>query len=421
MTNARSPDPPLHRLAGPIDSLEFWLVPGLAAAAIADARLLLPALVIAALFWPLRKLVTGVWTHRTPVDLPVALILVSAVVSLLVSALPAVTSPQVLRLLGGIALCYAIVNRVRSQGRVRLIASGIVLGGIALGVIAFFTVDWTDAKFPFIPEVVYSRIPTLVSDVVHPNVLGGTLLLAAPVSAALFLWGSPGDRWLRWLGGAAFVWIAAVLVLSQSRGALLGLAGGLLLLVVLRWRWGWLGLVAAGLAAAWAFSYFGTYSLGDLLFGSGVFGGIRGRLEIWGRGIFMLQDFPFTGIGMGLFPEVVSRIYPFFSPSEVTVLHAHNLFIQVGVDLGLPGLAAWLAVFGTVGWCGWVLARRGGRLAGLGAGVLAVQVALAIHGLFDAVVWGQVRSAPLVWAVWGFGLALWNLQAENPARPDPAA
>ncbi len=59
----------------------------------------------------------------------------------------------------------------------------------------------------------------------------------------------------------------------------------------------------------------------------------------------MLQDFPFTGIGMGTFTQVADRLYPFFLYAPGTVEHAHNLFLQVGVDLGLPGLIAWLAIF----------------------------------------------------------------------------
>ena len=392
---------------------ELWLVALPAGAAFLDVRLLLPACMGALLFWPLRKLATGAWTRRTPADLPVLLILLSAAVSLAVSALPEISYPQVLRLLTGLALFYAAVNWTDNEDRLRLLCTGLIAAGVALGVLAFFSVDWDGTKFPFIPETVYNRIPTLVSDVVHPNVLGGTLLLSAPLAAAVVLWGGMKSRWLRWLGAAAFFWMASVLVLSQSRGALLGLGIAVLVLVAFRWRWGWLGFVAAIAGLVWAIDAFGSLNLADLLFGSRVFGGVRGRMEIWGRGIFMLQDFPFTGIGMGLFPMVVDRIYPFFSTSEMSVLHAHNLFIQIGIDLGIPGLIAWLAVFVSTAWTGWTVMRSGERYAGMGAGVLAVQVALTVHGLFDAVIWGQVRGAPLVWLVWGFAMAVWNLHTQE--------
>jgi hypothetical protein len=80
----------------------------------------------------------------------------------------------------------------------------------------------------------------------------------------------------------------------------------------------------------------------------------------------------------------------------------------------LPGLIAWLALFGLVSVGAWQVYRRGrasgdGWLAGLGAGLLASQVALAVHGLTDAVTWGT-RPAVLVWAVWGLAMAAWNLR-----------
>jgi putative inorganic carbon (HCO3(-)) transporter len=320
----------------------------------------------------------------------------------------------VLRLVNGIALFYVLVNWVSTAGRVRLVYTGLIAAGIVLGVLAFFTVDWAEAKLPFIPASIYDRIPSLVADIVHPNVLGGTLLLAAPLAAAVVLWGGFRTGWWRVPAAAAVLWMGAVLVLSQSRGALLGFGVAVLILVALRWRWGWLGFVVALFALFWAVSAYGSLNLADLLFGSRVFGGIRGRTEIWGRGIFMVQDFPFTGIGMGLFPVVAERIYPFFGVTETTLQHAHNLFLQVGVDLGVPGMLAWLAVFLLVAWAGWRLTRSQlreappGLFRGIGAGILAVQVAVFVHGFFDAVVWGQVRSAPLVWVVWGFGMAVFT-------------
>jgi putative inorganic carbon (HCO3(-)) transporter len=131
----------------------------------------------------------------------------------------------------------------------------------------------------------------------------------------------------------------------------------------------------------------------------------------------MIQDFPFTGVGMGTFTAVADRLYPFFLYAPGTVEHAHNLFLQVAVDLGLPGLVAWLAILLGLGYsAGWLvkissgdahvlpgrsLAMTGRWRLGLAAGLLAALVALVVHGLTDAVTWGMVRPAPLVWLLWG--------------------
>jgi len=128
----------------------------------------------------------------------------------------------------------------------------------------------------------------------------------------------------------------------------------------------------------------------------------------------MIQDFPFTGIGMGSFGNVADVLYPFFLAAPGSIPHAHNLFLQVAVDLGIPGLVAWLSVFGLVTLSAWQVYRRGRSdgnawVAGIGAAILCSQLALTVHGLADAVTWGMVRPAPLVWALWGLGVAAWRV------------
>ena len=128
----------------------------------------------------------------------------------------------------------------------------------------------------------------------------------------------------------------------------------------------------------------------------------------------MAQDFPFTGVGMGTYSEVADLMYPFYLKGEGIIHHAHNLFLQIAVDLGLPGLVAWLASLGIVCYITWkVYASRewmehySRLIAALGAGLLCSQLALVVHGLTDAVTWGMIRPAPLVWALWGLAVATW--------------
>jgi putative inorganic carbon (HCO3(-)) transporter len=134
----------------------------------------------------------------------------------------------------------------------------------------------------------------------------------------------------------------------------------------------------------------------------------------------MIQDFPFTGIGMGSFTEVADRLYPFFLFMPGSVEHAHNLFLQVAVDLGLPGLIAWLAILFGALFTTWQVFRTGRRLGqswlvGLGAGLLAAQSALVVHGFTDAVLWGMVRTAPLVWFIWGMAVTKYLEMIHNSA------
>jgi putative inorganic carbon (HCO3(-)) transporter len=50
-------------------------------------------------------------------------------------------------------------------------------------------------------------------------------------------------------------------------------------------------------------------------------------------------------------------------------------------------------------------------MSALGAGLLASQAALVIHGLTDAPTWGT-RPAVEVWAIWGLAMAAVSVTAE---------
>jgi putative inorganic carbon (hco3(-)) transporter len=206
-----------------------------------------------------------------------------------------------------------------------------------------------------------------------------------------------------------------VLFLTKSRGAWMGVFAAVLLIVLLLYKQSWKRLVAISLTSMVGLYFVATPPFIDSLLRSDVIGGMDGRVEIFSRSILMIKDFPFTGIGMGTFANIVDIFYPFFLFSPGQIVHAHNLFLQVALDLGILGLIAWLAVFFSVT----LVAIRAYQLAltkgdtlfmGIGAGLLGSQFALAVHGLTDAVVWGMVKPAPLVWALWGLIIASHNFQ-----------
>ncbi len=394
---------------------ELWIVAPLVAASVVSARLAPVVLAVAAAFWPIRLLAHGRCTVRAPGDWALGFLMLMTPVTLWATALPAVTQPQVFRLWAGIALLYAIVNWADSPLRLRWSVAGLAMTGLFLALSAPVSVQWmAGGKLTFVPEALYRRLPLLLADPIHPNVMAGALALVLPCALALplFAWRSLRP-WERVLTVAATVAVLAVLVLTKSRGGLLGVGATLLLLVTLRWRYGWLAAPAAAVAGGLAVWRIGIGRVVEVLSATQTLGGVDGRLEVWSRALYMIQDFPFTGIGMGTFRQVANVLYPFFlAGPDADVPHAHNLFLQVAVDLGLPGLVAWLAIFLLVCWSAWRVYRRGqsGRLpymAGLGAGLLGAQVALAVHGLTDAVTWGT-RPAVLVWAVWGLALAAGN-------------
>jgi putative inorganic carbon (HCO3(-)) transporter len=408
--------PQIQFAAQRLASIEIWPVALLAAVSVISPRALPWALGAAGLFWIVRYLAYGRLSARTAVDWPVAVLALMLPVSLWVTPLPEITRPAVGYALLGIALLYAMANWAASPARLRLLAAGLLLAGLLLALSAPFSVIRPAAtdKLPFVPESVYTRLPHLLPESVHPNVLAGPLAILLPLALALLLFGWRQLPWYgRGLAGVTSLAIVLVLVLTQSRGGLLALGATLIVLTLMRWRRGWLLLVAVAIAAVLAFRYLGADAVITRLTTDDTFGGVEGRLMVWSRALTMIQDFPFTGVGMGTFRPVAETLYALFDSSE-TLTHAHNLFLQVAVDLGFPGLIAWLATLMLVVVGGWWLYRQGraagdGWLSGLGAGLLCSQVALVTHGLVDAVTWGGVRPAVITWAVWGLVTAGWNV------------
>jgi putative inorganic carbon (hco3(-)) transporter len=398
----------------------FWLLAAAVAASIATERALPLALGALVLQLATHTLAYGRPMVRTLADWPLLGLSAMALLSLLVTARMDLTAPQVGRLLLGIGFYYALASWVQSALRLQLVHLGFAATGLALALGALISVDWFGRqKLFFVPAELTARLTRLTADSVNPNVMAGYLALLLPIVLGPLLFQGRRMGWLR-LGGLSMVLLAmlAVLLLTQSRAGLMAAGLGLVALSALRWRWFMaLSLLGGGLAAL-ALALGGAPLVLEFLGANVALGGLAQRQEIWSRAWMMIQDFSFTGIGMGSFAFVTDLLYPLFlSPPGIP--HAHNLLLQVAVDLGVPGLVAYLASLVLVLVMAWQARRRlaaNTELAGLAAGIIAAQVVLVAHGIFDAVTWGMVRPAVLVWAVWGTAAALWRFAQAPPEQ-----
>jgi O-antigen ligase len=72
---------------------------------------------------------------------------------------------------------------------------------------------------------------------------------------------------------------------------------------------------------------------------------LEGRFEVWSRALHGIQDFPITGMGLNTFRHIVHVLYPLFMIGpDFDLGHAHNEFLQAALDLGLPGLIAFISI-----------------------------------------------------------------------------
>jgi putative inorganic carbon (HCO3(-)) transporter len=218
--------------------------------------------------------------------------------------------------------------------------------------------------------------------------------------------------------------MAGVLLLTQSRGALLAYVVTLFFLVLMairrHRRLVGLTLFLVGLAVLlviWAEPERILTALVDPVAGGETLGTtlsattLELRLEIWQRAYYAIGDFPVAGIGMNSFRRVAPILYPFFTDYPVgDIAHAHNQLLQTALDLGLPGLTAYLAIWlgsAAMLWQSWYRAADD-WLRALALGLAASLLAFSIYGLTDAVALGA-RPQFLFWVLLGLVAGLYRL------------
>jgi hypothetical protein len=192
-----------------------------------------------------------------------------------------------------------------------------------------------------------------------PNAVAGCLVLFIPLQvmllgprAGLQLWGTSAKPWMsRAILPTQFVLLlltAGTLALTQSRGAWTGLVVALGALLL--WRSPRSRLVSvSALCVLGAVALRYPHRLLDLVVDSSISGipnNVPVRLELWSRALDAIQDVPLTGMGMNAFRKVMPALYPsLLTAPDFDVVHAHNHLLQASLDIGVPGLIAYAAVW----------------------------------------------------------------------------
>ena len=171
---------------------------------------------------------------------------------------------------------------------------------------------------------------------------------------------------IRFLAGVALGILTLGFVWSGSRGGFIALLAVALFIVArysaipLRWRVGATALVAVvllGTASDRYWEQMGTITSDDDYNHTSE----TGRLQIWSRGLDYMLENPILGVGPDNFPVAEGTLSPFAERQQwgigVRWNAAHNAFIQIGAELGLPGLVLFISIIA----CAFAALRRAGR------------------------------------------------------------
>ncbi len=261
------------------------------------------------------------------------------------------------------------------------------------------------------PEsAVYGRATGTVGD---PNELAAALLVGLAIAVAFAV-----NRHIRpplraMCAGAAVLCLAGIL-LSLSRGGLIGTGCALLIAIAVGGRWRGRVLALCGSLAVLAVGYFAF--IASLPAKQRVLdvggGGGTGRLDLWTVGLRMIEAHPVRGVGSGQFPLVSVHylLRPGLIQSGAFILStpkvAHNTYLNITAELGLVGGALFVAILIFCVGCALLAIRRVTRAGDESMEILMRGFVVAVGGYLVTLMFLSEGSSKLLWILLGLGPVL---------------
>jgi O-antigen ligase len=123
------------------------------------------------------------------------------------------------------------------------------------------------------------------------------------------------------------------------------------------------------------------------------------RNDLMWLGVRMFSEHPIFGVGVDGFR--------FLSPNPLTYNYPHNLFLELGSEMGVFAAVAFLAL----GFCSFrEILRQIGNSRGLENPLVPTVFLLLIYVFLDAMVSGDINDLRLMWFIFGLPFVLRNLE-----------
>lgn len=243
--------------------------------------------------------------------------------------------------------------------------------------------SWVDPeRFPLLRRRMYSTLE-------NPNLFGAYLLMIISILTAFTLRERAVKK--RTVFAVILLSLLLCLALTYSRGAWVSLAAIVLgLTLFYDKRFGLLFLLVPVVLAF----YHGQVVERFLSLFSGEDTSVDLRFALWESTMAMIEEHPLLGVGWGAY-FLAYPDYNFFIQEEgVLIFHAHNMYLNMMAEVGIPGGMAFLLAFFAQGILCWKNYRHGNdsftKSMGLG-GVLMV-MALSVISMGDHVLFSRSVS-----------------------------
>ena len=331
--------------------------------------------------------------HGTALGLPIMVFMLLAVASFVAGLGHAYLDQYVLRhfaeILLSIGLFFVVVNCVRTQQQLRVLVLVIMLAGFAAALVGILLyvlpADWSIRLLSALGRVGYPTgagvlryvedNPDLalraISTSTDPNVLGGLLILITTLTAAQLFARQP--LLPRPAVGVMVLTDALCLYLTYSRGSMLGLAAGLGLLALVKYRRLLpLMALAAGLllllpqAQDYVQHFVEGLRFQDLA--------TLMRLGEYKDALILISRHPWIGVGFVGTPE--SSLY----------IGVSMVYLLIAEEMGLIGLGTFLLIlvlFFRQVWLAWPTIRKQEGLEAILLGLATAVAGILVGGIAD--------------------------------------
>lgn len=347
---------------------------------------------------------------------------VSFVIGLSFGGITTSLARQFAELLLNLMLFFLILNTVRGQERLEQVVTLLILGGCAaatIGIVLYLLPENITIRllsmlrvfgYPTGSDVMVhvESNPELpfraTSTSINPNVLGGMLALVGAVALPQLLSRDPlplfahgPRRWgVNWLAVPVVGSLLLCLIMTYSRGAMVGLAVAAVVIALLRYRKLLLfGLLGAGLLLLvpqmqWYLAHFLEGVQGEDLATQMRFGEYKDAL-------ILISRYPWFGVGFAGAPQI--DVY----------LGVSNMYLLIAEEMGFVGLGTFIVAMGLA------LRELFGGLRTVGdnprresvlLGFVAALVAILVTGIFDHYFFNInfQHAVALLWMVVGLGV-----------------
>ncbi len=345
---------------------------------------------------------------RTPFDEIIALLVILSAASIAVSPDRGFSFYNYYHLMGRyIVIYYLVINNLTSLQQLQRLVWSVLASAVLVTSYGFYqyihgvdisTFQWVDGEqFPDLKVRVFSTLQ-------NPNLLAGFLVVVMSLAVGLGLYTEKLQGKL--LLFALVTVLGTCLVLTYSRGAWLSIVAvtaicGRLYNRKVLWVFLVIPLIALFCHDAVMerlMSIFNPTDTSSTL-----------RIALWESTIAMIMDNPFSGIGWGAYWLVYPEYDFFLNNPAARIVHAHNMYLHIAAEIGIPGLLAFLAIiYGHTKKAIDILSQTNNRrVAGLMLGVVAAVLGLAVNGFTDYIMF-NVQMSMLFWLLNAVVIAVWQ-------------